>query len=171
MSVLAGLGEDVAGSADGAAAIAEVFVSDDEGVAGGEGAEEFYLACFVVDVVVLSWELGVEVAVRGALAALVIADNAIVNVNLLATGFDRQIGIVDEAIGALVNQVEPIFDVVGIGDLDTAGPVAAIPARAARLPPEGAHLTHAFAARTEQRHAGVFPFKHAFESEQVAVDV
>ena len=119
----------------------------------------------------MSRKLRVEVSVWGALAALVIADNAIVNVNLLATGFDRQIGIVDEAVGALVNQVEPIFDIVGIGDLDAARPVAAIPARTAGLPPERAHLTHAFAARTEQRHAGVFPLKHTFESEQVAVDV
>ena len=108
---------------------------------------------------------------RGALAALVIADNAIVNVNLLAASFDGQIGIVEEAVGALVDEVEPIFDVAGIGDLDTARPVAAISAGAPGLPTEGAHLAHAFATRAEQRHAGVFPFKHTFESKQVTVDV
>ena len=48
-----------------------------------------------------------------------------------------------------MNKVEPIFDIVGIGDLDAARAVTAVAASTAGLSAEGAHFAHASAARTE----------------------
>ena len=70
-----------------------------------------------------------------------------------------------------MNVVEPIFDVVDVRYLNPTRSIAVSAASAPRLSTESTHLAYPLASRTERGKTGVFPFKNAFKSEQIPVDV
>ena len=77
----------------------------------------------------------------------------------------------ERAVFTSVDVIEPVFYVVSILNLNSAGSIPVAPTCAPRLSTEGTDLTYSLTAGAERCKTGIFPFKNAFKSEQVPVDI
>ena len=89
--------------------------------------------------------LQIEVSTHRSHAALIVASDVIINIDLLTASLYRKVGIVEKLIVAELNKVKALFNIICIGNLATSAAGGA-----SRFPTETAYIRDTLAAGAER---------------------